>query len=181
MALFRLPLAAPHLVWLALWTAVAVPVGLANWLATLILGRPPNPLRVFLVAYVRYVTHAIAFVVLAANPFPGFVGKAGTYPIDLEVDPPAAVRRWKTLVRLILLYPTFLLFQIPLRLITFVVYPLIFLYALVTSLVLGRVTEGGRNLAVYVIRYEVQEFAYLLCITPRFPYAGPFYGTPRYV
>src|SRR5437879_5526072 len=65
---FRLPLAIPHVVWLTLWTVVAVLVGIVNWFATLIVGRPPAPLHGFLSRYVRYTLHVYAFVYLAANP-----------------------------------------------------------------------------------------------------------------
>ena len=180
-AFFRLPLAFPHLVWLTLWTAPAVVAGLVNWLAVLLLGRSPGRLHEFLTAYCRYFTHVIAFLLLVANPFPGFVGEAGSYPVDLEIDPPVGQKRWKTLLRLVLLYPTFLLFLLIVRLFTILPFFFLAIYAWVSSLLLGRVPEGVRNLAAYLIRYQVQEFAYLLAVTSRFPYAGPFYGNPPYV
>lgn len=53
---FRLLLAIPHLIWIALWGIVAVLAAIANWFATLALGRAPEPLHRFLAAYVRYAT-----------------------------------------------------------------------------------------------------------------------------
>ena len=79
---FRLLLAIPHLVWLALWTVAAFLAAIGNWFATLATGRSPELLYRFLAAYIRYSTHVSAFVFLAANPFPGFTGAAGSYPID---------------------------------------------------------------------------------------------------
>ena len=48
-------------------------------------ARPAEPLQGFHVAYVRYATHVGAYLALAANPFPGFLGEPG-YPIDVEID-----------------------------------------------------------------------------------------------
>src|SRR6266480_874987 len=90
-AFFRLILAIPHLIWLALWGIVAVLAALANWVTTL----------------VRYQTHVYAYVLLIADPFPGFGGQPG-YPIDLEVDPPQRQNRWTVAFRLILAIPAFI-------------------------------------------------------------------------
>ena len=43
-----------------------------------------------------------------ANPFPGFVGAPGSYPVDLQIAPPERQNRWKTGFRLILAFPALL-------------------------------------------------------------------------
>ncbi len=91
---FRLLLAIPHVIWLLLWTVAAFVAVLVSWFATLALGRSPQALHGFLAAYVRYATHVYAYLSLAANPFPGFVGEAGSYPVDVEIDPPVPQSRW---------------------------------------------------------------------------------------
>ncbi|HSE82821.1 MAG TPA: DUF4389 domain-containing protein, partial [Gaiellaceae bacterium] len=107
---FRLLLAIPHVVWLLIWTyATTYVVAPIAWLLTLILGRLPDPLWRYFSSYVRYTTHVFAFIFLAANPFPGFIGRGGSYPIDLEVAPPGRQSRWKTLFRIILVLPAFYL------------------------------------------------------------------------
>ena len=51
----------------------------------------------FLAAYVRYAAHLVAYLTLAADPYPGFTGRPGSYPIDVEIDPsPGAQNRWVT-------------------------------------------------------------------------------------
>src|SRR6185503_17178433 len=85
---FRLLLTLPHLVWLALWAVAAILAGFVNWLVTLVRGRPAAPLHRFLSAFVRYAFHVLAFLSLAGNPFPGFTGKPGAYPVDLELPVP---------------------------------------------------------------------------------------------
>ena len=79
---FRLLLAIPHFVWIALWTVAAVFAAFANWLVALVRGRSAEPLHRFLTAYIRYSAHVSAFAFLVANPFPGFVGAPG-YPVEV--------------------------------------------------------------------------------------------------
>src|SRR3954451_14559488 len=90
---FRLILAIPWLIWGALWAVIAWLAWIVNWFATLFMGRSPDGLHNFLASYLRYSTHVTSFLLLIADPFPGFTGKPGTYPIDLEVDPPQRQNR----------------------------------------------------------------------------------------
>ena len=55
--------------------ARATLVAIANWIATLISGTPSPMLHRFLGAYVRYAAHVVAYLTLAANPYPGFTGR----------------------------------------------------------------------------------------------------------
>src|SRR5438876_1955290 len=98
-AFFRLILAIPHLIWLALWGIVAVLAALANWVAALVTGQSPDGLHNFLATFLPSQTHVYAYVLLIADPFPGFGGQPG-YPIDLEVDPPQRQDRWTVAFRL---------------------------------------------------------------------------------
>src|SRR5207247_2657144 len=103
---FRFLLWLPHFVWLVLWgfaTALAI---VANWFVTLFAGHPAAALHRFIAAYLRYVMHTTAFLYLVANPFPGFTGRAGSYPVDLRIPPPARQNRWKTGFRLVLAIPS---------------------------------------------------------------------------
>ena len=106
--LFRLVLALPHLVWLALWSIAAWTVGFAAWLAVLIEAEVPAILHGFLAAYVRYSTHVNAYLFLAAQRFPGFRGRPG-YEVDVEIAPPARQGRWSGGFRLLLAVPALLL------------------------------------------------------------------------
>ena len=170
---FRLFLAIPHLVWLYLW-GIAVEVAIIiNWFATLILGRSPGWLHRFLGAYVRYQTHVLAFLTLVANPFPGFVGRPGSYPIDLEIGPSERQHRLKTLFRLPLALPAFFV-SFPLEFLLFVISFLAWFAALVT----GRMPTGFRNVGAWALRYVAQTNAYFYVLTDRYPYSGPEAGEP---
>ena len=78
---------------------------------TLVRGRPADPLQSFHVAFVRYATHVGAYLTLAANPFPGFLGD-GAYPIDVELDRAPRHGRLGVAFRLLLALPALVLFSV---------------------------------------------------------------------
>src|SRR5262249_35110030 len=107
---FRLLLALPHFVWLALWTVAALLAAILAWVATLVTGQLPNALHRFLSAYVRYAAHLEAFVCLVGGPFPGFTGAEASYPVDMRIDAPAERQgRWGVLCRAFLGFPALLI------------------------------------------------------------------------
>ena len=165
---FRLLLALPHFVWLTLWSVPAFLAAIAAWIVALVLGRVPSPLHRFLAAFVRYTSHVFAFTFLVGGPFPGFAGTQGSYPIDVEIDPPTHQRRLVSLFRLLLAFPALLLAS-ALGAALYVVAFLGWWAALAT----GRMPRGLRDLGAAAIRYNAQTYAYLLLVTPRYPYASP--------
>jgi hypothetical protein len=168
---FRLPLAVPHLVWLALWTVLAVLAGIANWFATLFAGTPPRGLHRFLSAYVRYSLHVSAFLYLATNPFPGFVGEFGRYPLDVVLPEPQRQNRWVAGFRIILAIPAIVISSV-LGWALLVAAVLTWFAALAT----GSAPWGLRNLSAYALRYAAQLNAYLYLLTDRYPHASPLEG-----
>lgn len=165
---FRFVLAMPHVVWAMLWSVVMLPVAIVMWLTTLVLGRTPEPLHRFAARYVRYLTHVYAFAYLGGGPFPGFAGAAGSYPVDMEIAPPERQRRWRVALRGILALPALLLSGAIGGAAT-----VAGIGAWFYSLVNGRAPEGLRNIVVFTSRYSAQTYAYLLFLTPRYPYSGP--------
>jgi len=161
---FRLILAIPHLLWVSLWGVIAGLAWVVNWFATLILGRSPDGLHTFLATYLRYFTHVRAYALLVADPFPKFTGKPGTYPIDVEVDPPEQQNRLTVFFRLILAIPAFVVTYILSQL-----NQLLAIFSWFVALVMGRVPEGLRNFAALAIRIETQTYGYVLLLTGRYP------------
>src|ERR1700751_4913581 len=106
---FRLILAIPQLLWISIWTVGMIFVVIANWFVTLIGGSPAPTLHRWTCAYLRYGTHLNAYLYLVANPYPGFTGEEGKYPIDLKLPQPGPQERWKTLLRLFLAIPPLVL------------------------------------------------------------------------
>jgi uncharacterized protein DUF4389 len=161
---FRLILAIPLLLWALLWGAITLLAAIVNWFATLFTGRSPDGLHNFLATYLRYSTHVRAYVLLIANPYPGFTGKLGTYPIDLEVDPPAPQSRLTVFFRIILAIPALFVTNIMSNL-----SQLLAVFSWFIALVTGRVPEGIRNFAALALRIETQTYGYLMLVTGKYP------------
>ncbi len=192
---FRLLLAIPHLVWVALWGLAAFVVAFILWLAVLIEGKAPPILHDFVAGYVRYATHVGAYVLLAAGPYPGFKGAPG-YAVDVEIGPPERQSRWTGFFRLLLAIPALLLATALGGGVTFgppagsysretQAYDL---YGAVTLggaasiaaflswffiLVRGRAPRGLRDLIAFALGYWAQAVGYLLLLTPRYPTSDP--------
>jgi hypothetical protein len=165
---FRLLLWLPHLVWLILWGIVTFFAIIANWFVTLFSGTPAAGLHRFISSYLRYSTHNFAFIGLVANPFPGFTGREGSYPIDLSIARPARQNRWKTGFRIILVVPAYLVSGALGNALSVVA-----LFGWFTGLFLGRMPQGLRNLGVFALRYQAQLNAYLWLLTDVYPFSGP--------
>jgi hypothetical protein len=166
---FRLLLTFPHFVWLILWGLLSFVVAILNWVVTLLAGRPPRAFHRFLSAFVRYEVHVLAYLLLVANPFPGFVGKSGSYPVDPELPPPEPQSRRRTAFRVLLAIPAFIVTS-AIGTAAFVAAFLAWFAALAT----GRMPEGLRNVGAYYLRYTAQEQGYgVYLLTDRYPYSGP--------
>jgi hypothetical protein len=168
---FRLLLAIPHIVWLALWGIAVFFAAIANWFVTLFSGTPARGLHRFIAAWVRQRLHVYAFLYLAANPFPGFMGESGTYPLDLVLPEPARQSRWHTGFRIFAWIPALIVTSaLGWGLLLSAVFT--WFYALAT----GSAPWGLRNLSAYALRYDAQSNAYLLLLTDAYPHASPLEG-----
>jgi hypothetical protein len=166
---FRYVLATPHFFWSTLWATVILVVALPTWVCALVLGRLPRPLERFFTAFTRYIAHFNAFFYLAGNPFPGFVGKPGSYPVDLHIDEHHGKQsRWSIAFRWLLAIPAILL-QAALS----SVMTTASIGAWFVSLRTGRMPRGIQRLNSFGVRYSGQAIAYSLLLTPRYPHSGP--------
>ena len=81
----RLLLVIPHAIWFLLWTILIIVTAIANWVISLFTGRPPGGLHRLMCGYIRYQAHLTAYISLTANPYPGFAGEEGEYPVDVAL------------------------------------------------------------------------------------------------
>ena len=190
---FRLLLAIPHLIWFFLWTLLIIVTGIANWLISIFTGKPPGGLHRLMCNYIRYQAHLTAYLALVANPYPGFAGGPGEYPIDIELPAePVAQRRWTILIRIVL--------GIPALIVSAALAgstggnvsagggsgrksrgfngggALLFVCAVLgwfASLARGRMPKGLRDAGAYAIGYSAQTAAYVLLVADRYPNADP--------
>lgn len=170
---FRLLLAIPHLVWLALWGIAALLAAIANWIATLARGTSPEFLHRFLAAYLRYQLHVGAYVYLIGNPFPGFTGAVESYPIELRVADRERQSRWTVLFRLLLALPALLLASAYGALASTVAF-----LGWFAALFTGRMPLGLRNAGALALRYMAQANGYVFLVTAAYPYSGPCRAVP---
>jgi hypothetical protein len=161
---FRLILAIPLFLWFTLWSVIATLAAIVNWIATLVAGRSPEGLHNFLATFLRFATHVRAYVLLIADPYPGFTGREGSYPIDLEIAPPEDQNRLTVFFRIILAIPALIVSNI----LTYLS-EVLAIFSWFIALVMGRVPEGLRNFAALALRFETQTYGYLLLVTGRYP------------
>ncbi len=165
---FRLPLAVPHLVWLALWSVVALLAAIANWVATLAQGRSVEGLHRFLSAYLRYQAHVYAFLWLIGNRFPGFGGAVGSYDAEASIASSQAQNRWSVAFRILLVLPAWVLASAFASL----AWTCAFL-AWFVALATGRMPRRLLNAAAQALRYTLQVSGYTLVLSDAYPYSGP--------
>jgi uncharacterized protein DUF4389 len=187
---FRLFLVIPHYIWLGIWGIGAFFAAIANWLATLVAGRPPAGLHRFLALYVKYATQVYAYLYLAADPYPPFDGRPG-YPVDVEIAPPERQSRLTVAFRLILVIPAVVLAVSLLGAPNFgfsrwrsgnegtvnfafgmLAYAAAFL-GWFASLARRRMPHGLRDCAAWTVGYGAQLWSYLFVLTSRYPDSDP--------
>lgn len=161
---FRILLAVPQLVFVALWAIAIYVAVLVAWFAALVTGKVPGGLHDFIARFLRATTHLNAYLFLLADPWPPFSGAPGTYPVDVRIEPAAPQNRLTVLFRLILTIPAYLLTYV-FGLVNRMVAVLGWFYCLAT----GRMNQGMRDLSAWLLRYEVQTMAYAMLLTGRYP------------
>lgn len=187
----RLLLAVPHLLWASVFGIAAFTLALVVWLAVLFERRAPATLHRFLASYVRYSAHLAAYLTLAAGPYPGFTG-SGSYPVDVEIDPPAPQGRLGAGFRLVLAVPAFAVAStlggsaalgswsgFALLSGTGGLAVAVGLLGWFACLARGRMPRGMRDAAAYAVGYGAQATAYALLLTDRYPDSAPERMSPR--
>jgi hypothetical protein len=160
---FRLILAIPHLIWLALWGIVVALAVIVSWFATLFAGQTPEGLHNFIAQYLRYQTHIYGYMLFLADPYPGFMG-TDPYDADLSIAPAAPQNRWTVAFRIIL--------GIPALIVASVVGYLIEILAIISwfaCLFTGAIPFGLRNLTAWAVRFTAQTHGYMGLLTDRYP------------
>jgi hypothetical protein len=169
---FRLFLLIPHVLVLALYGIAAYIVVIIAWFAALFTGRVPDGMHGFISGYLRYYIRVGAYGAILANPFPPF-GSGGSYPVDLEIDPPVDQSRLTVFFRIILVIPCYALMNYALQ-------PLLLLIAIgnwFVALFTGRVSEGLERVGMFCLRFNSRTLAYVFLVNPRYPAFGDTPGS----
>ena len=173
--LFRLLLGVPHFFWWWIWTYAVPFTAIAQWLITVVRGRPSRSLSSFHAHYIRYTAHLTAYMTIVAERYPGFLGHPG-YPVDVELDLAERQHRLSAAFRLLLALPALFfaasiagwLFIYGSALLSFVAF-----LGWFASLVRGSMPRGLRNLGAYGIRFVAEATAYALLVTRTYPTTDP--------
>jgi Domain of unknown function (DUF4389) len=168
---FRGILVIPHAIVLCFYGIGAMVVAIIAWFAALFTGRVPDGMHGFIAGYLRYYARVLAYGTILADPFPPF-GASGSYPVDLEIDPPVEQSRLTVFFRIIL--------AIPCILVLYVLQNLLYLVAIgnwFVALFLGRVPPGLETLGMFCLRFLVRTHSYILLVNPRYPAFGETPGT----
>jgi Domain of unknown function (DUF4389) len=160
---FRLLLALPHLIWVAIWGIAVFFAVIAAWFVGIFTGRVPDGIHDFIARWVRYATHVNAYFSLAADPFPDFGGAPG-YPVDVVIAPPQKQSRLTIFFRGILVIPAYIV----LYLLGYVA-QLVMFFAWFIALFTGHLHSGLRDVLVYWLRYAAQTYGYQLLLTQKYP------------
>jgi hypothetical protein len=163
---FRIFLLIPHLIVLALYGIAAYIVVVIAWFAALFTGRVPDGMHNFIAGFIQYSARVTAYGTILADPFPPF-GSGGTYPVDVEIDPPVEQGRLGVFFRLIL--------SIPCWFVSSVLQYLLELLAIgnwIVALILGSVPNGMQTLGLFCLRFQTRTNAYIMLVNPRYPAFG---------
>jgi hypothetical protein len=169
---FRLILVIPHAIVLSLYAIAAFVVIFIAWWAALFTGRVPDGMHSFIAGFLRYYARVVAYGTLLADPFPPF-GSGGSYPVELEIDPPVEQSRLTVLFRLILVIPCWVLAGYALQ-------PFLTLVAIgcwFVALFTGRVPDGLQRAGMFCLRFIMRTHAYIELVNPRYPAFGDTPGT----
>ena len=162
---FRLILAIPHVIVVALWAFAAALVTIAAWFILLFTAKWPQGLYDFVSGYQRYSTAVYGYVALLTDEYPPFSGDTGDYPVQILIPPAKPeYNRMKVLFRIIL--------AIPIMIITYAmqyVWEIGAFLAWFAIVVLGRQPKGLQDMTVLGLGYQQRAYLYFGLLTEDWP------------
>lgn len=163
---FRLLLVIPHLVVLVgLYTAVYA-VAVVGWFGALALGRLPAWAHEFLGGVLRWSVRVNGYFSLLTDRYPPFAWGPTDYPVELVLPAPGRLRRWAVLGRIVLAIPALVISALLGGIQLFLI------FAWFAAVFAGRVPRAVFDALATVLRYQARLGAYLLLLTPTYPW-GP--------
>jgi hypothetical protein len=143
--------------------AVAFICAVFAWFAILFTGRYPDGLWKLAAFYIRWRVRANAYVTLLRDEYPPF--GEGTYPVMVDIEPPAAARNKLTVAfRAILVIPQLIVLAL-LGIGWFVVT----LVAWVSILFTGRYPDRLYDFSMGMLRWNARVDAYVLLLIDDYP------------
>ena len=165
-AFFRMILAIPIFIWVALYGIVAEIAVLIAWFAVVVTGRFPEGLYRFIAGFVEVEVQATAYAVLLSEPYPPFTpGANPDYPVRMQfAGPLPSYSRLKAFFRWLLAIPILIV-----RYVAQLLLEITAIAAWVVSVVLGRLPRGLFDPMVLANSYIARSDAYLFLLTETYP------------
>jgi hypothetical protein len=164
--LFRPLLVVPAAFVASIWLLIAVALLPLGWVAALVSGRVPSFLHRTFAAALGYALQVDAWVTLVSRRYP-WPRRRRLHPVRLEAERERQ-RRWTVLLRLVLAVPAIVFASV-----FGVVHGCTTIGTWFVALVLGRTTEGLRELGAFCLRYSAETAGYVLLVTPEYPTLAP--------
>jgi Domain of unknown function (DUF4389) len=163
---FRGLIAIPWAIVGALWTIVAEVFAFIAWFAIVFTARYPEGLYNFNAKALRMISRVNGFYLLATDEYPPFNGDPDdSYPVRVGVaEPKPEYSRMKTLFRLIVGIPVFLLAWVQ-----GIIAGVISIIAWFAILFTGRFPEGMFEAFRSALAYQARANAYILLMTEDYP------------
>ncbi|MGH9229792.1 MAG: DUF4389 domain-containing protein [Acidimicrobiales bacterium] len=162
---FRIVLALPHLVYVALVSIAALVAIVAGWFAALLLGRLPAGVADFLARVVQYVARVNAYAyLLLTDRYPPFDLGRDDYAVSVDIPGCVRLNRAAVLFRIVLLIPATIVVQL--------IGNGLFVVALVAwllALMMGRLPIPLFEAFAAVLRYQTRFYAYAALLTSEYP------------
>lgn len=170
---FRLLLAIPHLLLVALYGIAAFVAVIVAWFALLVTGRWPAGLYGFVAGFMRYMTRVYAYTFLLTDAYPGFgLGEDPEYPVRLQLDPPReSYSRLKVLLRIFYVIPAYIIQYVLLLMAEIVAF--IAWFVIVFT---GKQPRGLQDLTQMGVSYWARTTPLFLLLTEGYP---PITDEPR--
>lgn len=165
-AFFRLILAIPIMIWLALYGIVAQIAVIVAWFVLVVTARFPEGLYRFIAGFVEVEVQATAYTVLLAEPYPPFMpGSKPDYPVRMDfAGPLPEYSRLKAFFRFLLAIPILIV-----RYVAQLLLEITAVAAWVVSIVLGRLPRGLFDPMVLANSYIARSDTYLFLLTETYP------------
>jgi Domain of unknown function (DUF4389) len=163
---FRYFVVIPWAIVAALWFIVAEIFAFIAWFAIVFTGRYPEGLYNFNAKALRLAARVNGFYVLATDEYPPFNGDPDdSYPVRVGIaEPKPEYSRMKTLFRLIVGIPVFLLSWVQ-----GIIAGVISIIAWFAILFTGRFPEGMFEALRSALAYQTRATAYILLMTEDYP------------
>lgn len=161
---FRIILAIPHSILLALWGWVTQVSALLQWLVIVFTGKRNEGLHSFNNAYLEYSARVSGYTGLLHDTWPGFATERRGEPVHYRMDYHQEANRLTTLLRLLWIIPALLV-----AMVFSIAAAFVQLIAWFVIVITGRLPRGMFDFLLRFTRLSVALSAYMLLLTDEYP------------